>query len=109
MLAATAVVSALAIVVTAPAHAMYTNDGGGTGSIPTPTVGTPADGALKQESTTSPAGGKLVTPVEASKVASGGADGFDTAMVLAIAGGVVAALGAGTLLVVTRHRRTALP
>jgi hypothetical protein len=81
LIAVTMVVSALAVLLTSPAHAYWEND------------------------SSAPA---APAPVAAP---SGGAEGTSYGTILAVAGGtvVVLLLGAGALLVATRHRRVALP
>ena len=97
ILVATAVVSALAILMTSPAQARWVDEGS---AAPTtaPVVGNPGDGAQAQ-----------APQVEPAVVASSGSDGFDTGTIAGIAGGTVLVLGAGALLFAARHRRVALP
>ncbi len=96
ILVATAIVSALAILMTSPAQAYWVNEDSGTPATAA-IVGNPGDGA-KVHSTS-------IEPVATTSTAS---DGVDFAVV---AGGalVVLALGAGMLLFTARHRRVALP
>ena len=138
MLAATAVVSALAILLTSPAQAYLPNEGGGsvtaTTTVGNPgdsawislapataaqTVGNPGDSAwIAQGSATgaqtvgNPGDGAQVSSPQIQSVAtSSGGDGFDTGTFLALASGAVLllVLGAGALLFTARHRRVALP
>lgn len=119
MVAAMAAVSALALLAIAPAHALLLNDGGGGGSASATTVGNPGDSAwiareraVGPQTVGNPGDGASVTPVqiEQPSAAPSGTDGsFDAAMLAAIAGGVVLALGAGALVLTVRHRRMALP
>ncbi len=96
MLAATALVSALAVLVASPAQAMYVNDGGAAAATAT-IVGNPGDGA------------QVGSPVEAPLVTSGGLT-LDTQTLVAIGGGaLLVLLAAGALLFTSRHRRVALP
>ena len=84
MLAATALVSALAILLTSPAQAYVGSEGDG-GSATTLSVGGPGD---------------------STEVALG----LGTEAIVAIAGGAVLLLvGAGAFLFMARHRRIALP
>ena len=137
MLAATAVVSALAILLTSPAQAYLPNEGGGsvtaTTTIGNPgdsawislesataaqTVGNPGDSAWIAQGTATGAqtvgnpgdGAQVSQPIE-SVATSSGRDGFDTGTFLAFASGAVLllVLGAGALLFTARHRRVALP
>ena len=96
ILVATAVVSALAILMTSPAQASFVNEGGGV-SVTAPVVGNPGDGAQASAPQIEPA----TTPSSVS-------DGSDF---LVAAGGavLVLALGAGALLITARYRRVALP
>ena len=102
MLAATAVVSALAILVASPAGAWYSDVQGNGGPVVAPTasqtVGNPADGAQISPSR-----------IEKQTVTSGGSDGLGTGTFIALAGGAALMLGAGALLFTARHRRVALP
>lgn len=87
MLAVTAVVSLLAILVTSPAQAMY-DDAAGGGSAPAPIVANPGDPA---------------------QVASGGLD-LGALTFVAIGGGaLLVLLAAGAVLFTSRHRRVAMP
>ncbi len=118
MLAATAVVSALAILLASPAQASFISDGGA-GPVAAPSVGNPADSAWiaveraaaaqtvanqRDDARLSP------SPIDEPTVTSGGSDGLETGTFVAIAGGALLVLGAGALLLLTaRHRRVALP
>lgn len=100
ILVATAVVSALAILLTSPAQARWVNEGGAV-AVAAPTVGNPGDGAQAS-----------APLVEQAVVTSSGSDGLGTVTIVAIAGGGAAlalVLGAGALLFTTRQRRVALP
>jgi hypothetical protein len=118
MVTATAAVSALALLAIAPAHALLLKDGGG-GSAAATTVGNPGDSAWiareradGPQTVGNPGDSASVTPVQVERpsAAPSGADGsFDAALLAAIAGGVVLALGAGALVFTVRHRRMALP
>lgn len=118
MLAATAVVSALAILVTSPAQAYLPNEGGGA-VTPTAIVGNPGDsGWIAVESATAPQtvgnpgdGAQVSSPQTQPVVTSSGSDGFDTGTLIALASGaaLLLVLGAGALLFTARHRRVALP
>lgn len=94
ILVATAIVSALAILMTSPAQAYWANEGGAAPAT-APVVGNPGDGAQV------PSASQVATSATAS-------DGSDFTVV---AGGamLVLALGAGTLIFTSRHRRVALP
>ena len=96
ILVATAVVSALAILMTSPAHAYFVNEGGDV-SVTAPIVGNPGDGAQVP-----------AAQIEPAATTSSVSDGSDF---LIYAGGtvLVLALGAGALLITARHRRVALP
>ena len=137
ILAATAVVSALAILLTSPAQAYLPNEGGGSVATPTvgnpgdsawialepatasQTVGNPGDSAWIAKGTATGAqtvgnpgdGAQVSSPQIESAVTSSGSDGFDTGTFIAFASGAVLllALGAGALLFTARHRRVALP
>jgi len=99
ILVATAVVSALAILLTSPAQARWVNEGGAV-TVSAPTVGNPGDGAQA-----------AAPQVEQAVVTSSGSDGLGTVTFVAIAGGAALALvlGAGALLFTARQRRVALP
>jgi len=99
ILVATAVVSALAILLTSPAQARWVNEGGAV-TASAPTVGNPGDGAQASS-----------PQVEQAVVTSSGSDGHGTVTFVAIAGGaaLALALGAGALLFTARQRRVALP
>jgi hypothetical protein len=118
MVAAGAVVSALAILFTAPAQALYIEDSGiGNGPVPTATVGNPGDSASASQPASvsqivgNPGDSASVaqTPNEQPTATSGGGTDFDRAMLIGIGGGVVLAVGLGALLFTVRHRRVALP
>ena len=135
MLAATAVVSALAILVTSPAHAYVPNEGAGPvtrtivgdrgGSawvaleMPTATqaVGNPGDSAwvaLQAATHTvgNPGDGAQASSTQIEPVVtSSGSEGFETGTFIALVSGAVLllALGAGALLFTARQRRVALP
>jgi hypothetical protein len=117
LLVATAVVSALAVLLTSPALAYLPNEGG-EGPVAAPSVGNPGDSAwiaLEQAAASrtvgNPGDGAFVsTPrAEAPTSTSSGSDGFVTGTFVAIAGGAVLVLGAAAILLTTRHRRVALP
>ena len=136
MLAATAVVSALAILLTSPAHAYVPDEGVGpvtrtivgdprgtgwvalempvTGQI----VGNPGDSAwiALESATAAQTVGNPGDSAQASStqvesvVTSSGSDGFETGTFIALASGTVLllALGVGALFFTARHRRVAL-
>ena len=111
MLVATAVVSALAILVTSPAQARWVDEGSGV-SATAPVVGNPGDGAQVPAPVVGNAGDGAQVPtaqVGSATMASSGDDGLDGATIAGIAGGIVLVLGAGALLFTARHRRVALP
>ena len=135
LLGATAVVSALAILLTSPAQAYVPDEGagpvtrtivgnpGGTSwvalELPSApqTVGNPGDGADVLPAATLPqtvgnpgdGADVLSAQTEAQVATSSGSDGFDTGTFIVIAGGAALVLGAGALLLTARHRRVALP
>lgn len=118
MLAATAVVSALAILVASPAGAWYSDVQGNGGPVVAPSVGNPGDSAwvaleaaTASQTVGNPADGAQISPsrIEKPTVTSGGSDGLGTGTFIALAGGVALMLGAGALLFTARHRRVALP
>jgi hypothetical protein len=118
MLTAGAVVSALAILFTAPAHALLLSDGGVDSSVPAATVGGGSHGdAISQPTTTAAATSvpdwfERAALRESTTVAgsSSANDGFDTAM-FAIGAALLLAivLGAGAIVATMRHRRVAMP
>ena len=118
MLAATAVVSALAILLTSPAQAYLPNEGGGSVTATT-TVGNPGDSAwislqpaTAAQTVGNPGDGAQVSSPQIQSVAtSSGGEGFDSATFLALASGAVLllVLGAGALIFTARNRRVALP
>lgn len=92
MLVATAIVSALAILVTSPAQARWVNEGG---AMVTPTV-------------TAPSGAQAPRQVESPAATSDGSDGIDTRTVALVAGGAALLAGAAAFLLVARSRKVAL-
>ncbi len=117
ILAATAVVSALAVLMTSPAQARWVDDSAG--AVPTtPSVGNPGDSAwiaLEQATAAQTIGNPgdgasaSATRIEGPLATSAASDGFDTGTFVVVAGGAVLLLGAGALLFTARHRRVALP
>lgn len=96
ILAATAVVSALAILLTSPAQARPVNEGDAV-SVVDSNVGNAVAGAQAP----SPQLGEAAAT-------SSGSDGFDRRTFIIIAGGVVLVLGAAALLVTPRQRGVTL-
>ena len=92
MLVATAIVSALAILVTSPAQARWVNEGG---AMVTPTVAAPS-------------GAQAPRQVESPAATSDGSDGFDTRTLALVAGGAALLAGAAAFLLVARSRKVAL-
>jgi hypothetical protein len=137
LLTATAVVSALAILLTSPAQAYVPNEGvgpvkrtiigdpSGTGwvavELPTGahTVGNAGDSAwiVRRSAAAAQTVGnpgdsaQVSSPQVESVVTSSASDGPETGTFIALASGIVLllALGAGALLFTQRHRRVALP
>lgn len=114
LLVATAVVSALAILLTAPAQAYWVNEGGG--STPTAVVGNPGDsGWIAQQAPQTvgnPGDSAQVTKaVETGNPVSSGSGDVDARTIGLIAGGALLALmlAAGALFFSARHKRVALP
>lgn len=93
MLVATAIVSALAILVTSPAQARWVNEGGA--AMVTPTVAAPS-------------GAQAPRQVESPAATSDGSDGIDTRTVALVAGGAALLAGAAAFLLVARSRKVAL-
>lgn len=109
ILVATAVVSALAILMTSPAQAYWANEGSDA-SATTPVVGNPGDGAQVPAPVVGNAGdGAQVPAAYGTTVAPSGSDGFDGTTIAVLTAGIVLVLGAGALLFQTRQRRVALP
>jgi hypothetical protein len=97
LLAATAVVSVLAILVISPANAYWLNEGGA-GPAAAPVVGNPGDG-----------GQALATGVAEPVATTSGSGSVDTWMIVGVAGGFALLLAAGGALLTVHHRRVALP
>jgi hypothetical protein len=113
MLVATAVVSALAILLVTPAQAYWVNEGGS--STPTAVVGNPGDSSWISEQAPqtvgNPGDSAQGSAVETAVLTSSGSGGFDTQTFALIAGGALLALMlcGGAFMLASRHRRVALP
>jgi hypothetical protein len=100
LLVTTAVVSALAILLAAPANAYLMNEGG-SATTSAPLVGNPGDGALAAQAAT-----RTGEPLVAQ---SGGSDGIGTEAIVGVGASLALVVAIGALFFTVRHRRVALP
>jgi hypothetical protein len=116
LLVTSAIVSALAVLMVAPANAYFVNEDGA-GPTAAPLVGNPGDSAwiaqgqaaVQAVGNAGDGGNALSTRIAEPVGSTGSSGGIDTAMVVGLAGGCALVLAACGLFFTARHRRVALP